>query len=178
MNHVMVDLETLDTTADAVILSLGAVRFDLDSDVVDDAAFYASISIESNLQRGRSISESTLLWWMKQSQAAQHVFFEPKTSLDSALVDFKEWFDGAKYVWSNGADFDLPMLAHAFKQCGMETPWAFYDSRCVRTYKNLPTAKSVPKPNTGVKHNALSDALNQAKHVQAIHARLKQESNQ
>ena len=49
MKDVMVDLETLATSADAVILSIGAVRFDLETGEIDDAGFYASISVESNL---------------------------------------------------------------------------------------------------------------------------------
>ncbi|NQW82286.1 MAG: 3'-5' exoribonuclease, partial [Polaromonas sp.] len=63
----MVDLETLGTVADAVILSIGAVKFDLDSDAIDDDGFYASISIESNQETGRRIQEDTLIWWMGQS---------------------------------------------------------------------------------------------------------------
>ena len=31
MNHLMIDLETLGTSADSVVLSVGAVKFDLDS---------------------------------------------------------------------------------------------------------------------------------------------------
>ena len=43
MKHIMIDLETLGTVADAAIMSIGAVRFDLDSDKIDDTGFYASI---------------------------------------------------------------------------------------------------------------------------------------
>jgi hypothetical protein len=84
-----------------------------------------------------------------------------------------DWIGTSDYeVWSNGADFDLPMLAHAYSQVQVETPWKFWNSRCVRTYKNLPGAKGAKFPATGVKHNALSDAVNQTKQVQAIFALL------
>jgi hypothetical protein len=175
MNNVMVDLETLGTVANSVIMSIGAVRFDLETDKIDDAAFYASISIDSNIRAGRQISEATLLWWLGQPTGAQMVFHEQKESLEGALESFTEWFGagaagaGKTNIWSNGADFDLPMLAHAYDTLGWETPWVFYNSRCVRTYKNLPAAKNVPKQEFGVKHNALHDAINQVKHVQAIH---------
>lgn len=43
MNHLMIDLETLGTSADAVILSVGAVKFDLESDKIDDEGFYLSL---------------------------------------------------------------------------------------------------------------------------------------
>lgn len=170
MKHVMIDLETLGTVASSVILSIGAVKFDLESDKMDDAGFYASVSIESNLDLGRRIQEDTLLWWFKQDAAAQQVFHDPKTTLSEALSDLRDWIGTDDYlIWSNGADFDIPMLAHAYSQIGMEVPWKFWNARCFRTYKNLPGAKDV-RVQTGVKHNALSDAVSQAQTLQAIHA--------
>ena len=173
LNHVSVDLETLGTVADAVILSIGAVRFDPDSNQIDDAGFYRSISIDSNLDHKRRIQEDTLIWWMKQPAAAQKVFHEPKEILETALCDFSDWLgDDKSFMWSNGADFDLPMLAHAYTQCGVEIPWKFWNSRCFRTYKNLPGAKNIRSEPTGVKHNALSDAYQQAQTVCAVHKAL------
>lgn len=173
MKHIMVDLETLGTTADAVILSIGAVKFDLESNKIDDAGFYASISVESNLDYQRRVSEDTLLWWFKQPAAAQQVFHEPKVALPAALADYSDWVGTDDYtMWSNGADFDLPMLAHAFVQQQMTVPWKYRNSRCFRTYKNLPGAKNIRVADAGVKHNALSDAVTQVKTLQAIHAAL------
>jgi DNA polymerase III epsilon subunit-like protein len=178
LDQVMVDLETLHTVASGVIMSIGAVRFDLNSEAIDNDGFYASISIQSNLDAGRQISEDTVIWWMQQSPAAQLVFTEKKTSLEDALVSFTEWFGTSKNaerqnIWSNGADFDLPMLAHAYHLYGMTVPWKFWNARCARTYKNLPVAATLPKPEPTVKHNAMSDALAQAKHMQAIQKAMK-----
>ncbi len=173
MKHIMIDLETLGTRADSVILSLGAVKFDLTSGKVDDEGFYASISIDSNLDLGRRIQEDTLLWWFKQDIAAQSVFHEDKTALNQALEDFSDWVGSDDYeVWSNGADFDIPMLAHAYAQIQMEAPWKFWASNCFRTYKKLPGAKAIAGtvPFAGVKHNALADAVHQAQVAQAIYA--------
>lgn len=178
MHDVMIDLETLGTTADAVILSIGAVKFDLNSDKIQDEAFYASVSVESNLNLKRRVSEDTLLWWMKQTSAAQAVFFEPKQTLETALEDLSDWIANDKCtVWSNGADFDLPMLAHAFTTVGIEIPWKFWNSRCVRTYKSLPVAKRTTMPDMiGTKHNAMADAYHQAQVVQAIQATMNNEA--
>lgn len=165
----MLDLETLGTVADAVICSIGAVKFDINSDALDDNGFYASVSIDSNLEAKRRIQEDTLIWWTKQSASAQTVFHEPKEHLRAALINLSDWVgDGDFEVWSNGADFDLPMLSHAFTQQGIETPWKFWNSRCFRTYKNLPHARQAKFVASGIKHNAMSDALNQARHLQAI----------
>lgn len=166
----MIDNETLGTTADSVILSIGAVPFDLATGKVADNGFYVSISIDSNLELGRHISEATLLWWLKQSTAAQQVFHEPKEHLRGALLQLSDWIGNRDYeVWSNGADFDIPMLAHAFAQVGLGVPWKFWNARCFRTFKNLPGASAVSLPTpTGIAHNALADAYNQAVAAVAI----------
>ena len=170
MNNVMIDLETLGTTADACILSIGAVRFELESDKIDDEGFYMSISVDSNLHMGRRIEEDTLKWWFKQTVEAQEVFYEPKHALATGLLELKRWFgDSKQKIWSNGADFDLPILAHAYSQMGLKTPWQFWNSSCFRTYKNLPGAKRLVLPAQGVKHNALVDALAQARSAQNIY---------
>lgn len=175
MRHIMVDIETLGTAADAVILSIGAVRFDLDSDKIGDEGFYASVSIESNLDWKRRIQEDTLLWWLKQTPASQNVFHEPKTTLDVALSDFSDWMADTPdaFVWSMGADFDLPMMAHAYRTMSMDVPWKFWNSRCARTYKTLPQAKSIKIARAGTHHNALDDAVYQAQLVQAIQQELR-----
>ena len=178
MNDVMVDLETLATTADAVILSIGAVRFDLDAGLVFDepeSVFYRGIAIDS--QPNRKISGDTLAWWMMQSEQARAVFVvDPQTSIFNALDDLVDWIDpqpgSMPTMWSNGADFDLPMLTHAFKQEGLDPPWKPYSGRCYRTYKNLPGARSVKVLRQGLHHNALDDAIFQAKHLCAIHRAL------
>ena len=170
-DSVMIDLETLGTIANATIMSIGAVKFDLNSDYIDDEGFYASISIDSNLLAGRTISEATILWWMDQSPAARAVFKEEKQPLEAALDSLSEWVGTEdRFIWSNGADFDLPMLAHAYEGFGWEPPWKFWNSRCVRTYRSLPAAKKLPKLING--HNALADAINQAVLVQSIQQRL------
>ena len=170
MKHIMLDNETLGTVADAAIMSIGAVKFDLDSDAIDDAGFYASVSIDSNLELKRRVQEDTLIWWMKQPVDAQGVFHESKQTLENALVELSDWIgDGDYCMWSNGADFDIPMLAHAYTQLRMEIPWKFWNNCCFRTYKNLPQARQVKFVASGIKHNALTDAVNQARHLQLIH---------
>ncbi len=169
----MIDLETLGTTADSVILSIGAVKFDLSSGEIEDKGFYRSVSIESNLDYKRRISESTMLWWFKQPATAQAVFHEPKETLATALAELSDWIGTEQFlVWSNGADFDIPMLSHAYTQMQVEIPWKFFNSRCYRTYKNLPGAKDIRLPPLGIKHHALSDAYQQAQTLVAVHKTL------
>lgn len=185
-DNVMIDMETLATTSDATILSIGAVKFDLWSDEIDDEGFYASITIKSNQDAGRVINPDTLAWWMKQSPEAQKVFTEPgKIELVDALGNLTDWMTDNKRaftVWSNGASFDIPMLEHAYSKFHAPAPWIFWRARCFRTYKNLPGAKNLRPENQGVAHNALDDAITQARTAQLIHKTLfpmaKKEANE
>ncbi|WP_025915471.1 3'-5' exonuclease [Herminiimonas sp. CN] len=172
---IMFDLETLGTRADAVILSIGAVKFNPDTGKIGDDAFYASVSIDSNTEAGRHISEDALLWWFKQSAEAQQVFREPKVVLGVALDDLAAWIDHEDYqVWSNGADFDIPMLAHAYSTHGLIVPWKFYNTNCYRTFKKLPFAKNAAKLTNALKHNALTDAIHQAQQLHEYYKTMKE----
>lgn len=175
---IMIDLETLGTTADAVIVSIGAVRFDINAApgtpfASADDCFY--IVCDRASQADRHISPDTQYWWGRQSPQAQAVFDQPSTDITLALVGLGAFIcatPGRPNVWSNGADFDLPMLAHAYRQYGVALPWAPYSGRCYRTYKNLPYARVATVPRLGQHHNALDDAIDQAQHLCAIHAAL------
>lgn len=167
--HIMLDLETLGTRADAAIISIGAVKFDPYSTEIGDDGFYASVSIDSNTQAGRHISEDTLNWWMGQSPEAQKVFKEPKITLASALDSLIEWIDHPDYIiWCNGANFDEPMITHALKTHDVEPPWKFWNVRCYRTISSMPAAKKAEKIERRVKHNALDDAIYQAQMLQSF----------
>lgn len=168
---VMIDLETLATCADAVIVSIGAVKFDRYNHI-DDKALYTAVAIGS--QPGRRMTTDTVAWWMQQSDEARSVFFDPdKHTLEEALAELCGWMDDPKYhVWSNGADFDIPIVIHAMEQLGIVPTWKFYNHRCFRTLKTLFPNVAKP-PFEGVKHNALADAAQQAKWAQAIFAEMR-----
>lgn len=166
----MLDLETLDTAATGVILAIGAVRFN--ETTLDDNAFYRIISLESNLAEQRTISASTLRWWMQQKPEAQAIFHSAAAvPLEQALNEYRQWMGKAwesTEVWGNGSDFDCAMLTNAYGAQG--APWSFYNTRCFRTVKSMPSAKKVLKPPNPLAHNALADAQAQAQHLQAIWA--------
>lgn len=121
-NHIMIDIETLDTVETAVILSIAAVRFDIvTGEVEDDLAFYQRIDIQGQLDVGRTISVDTLTWWMRQSDEARNeAFGHERSSLAMALNDLKGMFMSSNkvdehYVWANSPAFDLTILKHAFR---------------------------------------------------------------
>ena len=162
----MVDLETLSTRCNAAILSIGAVRFDLEGNL--GQLFYRIVDLDSNTSFQRHIDSKTMLWWMKQGKEAQDAVFQaPGTvSLDAGLKDFSSWLAGFEYgrIWCRGAAFDIPILESAYLAVGSSAPWPYYSVRCARTLED--TAPEVFKPpRRGVRHNALDDAVYQAECV-------------
>jgi len=167
-NHCMLDLETLDVKATGVIMSIGAVAFDPFSKGVG-STFYTVISIDDCVESGLTISKDTVNWWLKQSPEAQTVMTEAKASQNSlceALREFSLWWgkNNMKYLWGNGAAFDNAMLSYAYTCTEIKQPWLCWNDRCYRTMKDL--APEIKLVREGTFHNALDDAISQAKHMQ------------
>ena len=183
MNNIMLDLETLDSSPAAVVISIGAVAFDLVGELGE--RFYAELTDDTSTQQrvGRVISGATVSWWMRQNVMAKQVFSSPPPSgvlryatLD-ALTAFSSFVannggDDA-IMWGNGADFDNVILSSLYSDFEVPHPWKFYNNRCYRTMKNLGIGPLRPRTHAGTKHNALDDAMTQATHLQEIFACLR-----
>ena len=168
MLHAMIDLETLGTTADAVILSVAAVLFD-PYGVGKSAKLYHT-GIDINGQEGRRIDDSTLRWWFKQVDAARAQHIVNRVGIYHVMEELHTFLKPVEGgVWGNGADFDNAILNHAWKRtCAYDDPlYPYWQTRCFRTFTNLfdPTKKYQPHSND---HNALNDCLNQVKWMQRI----------
>jgi hypothetical protein len=167
--QVMVDLETLGNGSNAVIISIGAVEFDPDTDTLGNE-FYVLVDPQSCVDTGLKMDVGTVLWWMKQSDQARSAFNRKGYALAEALRLFSEWYPAGAPLWGNGATFDNVIMTNAYKACGMEQPWKFWDDRCYRTLKNLLPGISLDRK--GTHHNALDDAKTQALHANKLLAAL------
>ena len=159
---IMMDIETLSTSPDAVILSFGAVVFDPTSDTLGEQ-IDLRISIDDQNELGRDISESTLDWWSKQDEKIQEEAFSDDGRI--GLVEFsrelRKFFKGAEEVWSQGS-FDHAVLENLFKQMNEPAPWPYYAVRDSRTLFGVING-NIDRSNH---HSALGDAIAQAEAVQ------------
>lgn len=178
MKHLMIDLETMGTDADAVICSIGACFFDPTTGEVGDQ-YYTRIEWEDGVQTGRSTTINTQGFWAKQGkEVAKEIFdHENRATLEDTLDHFKGWvLDRSKsaIVWGNGATFDISMLENAYGG-GDFSPWKFWNIRDVRTICELADHKINKKsfPFVGAPHHALDDSLHQVKYVSAMYKFLK-----
>lgn len=167
MNRIMLDLETMASSVDGVIVSLGACFFN-EEEVGD--SLYLVLDRDEQLAKGRKVHESTMKWWADQHAEARKVFDAPQTPVKNALNCFQQWIDvyGTTpldvEMWGNGSDFDNALLADLYSMWGIAKPWSFRNNRCFRTLKNICVAygsHDLPQ-REGTHHNALDDAIYQA----------------
>lgn len=169
MTHVMLDLETMGTSSNAAIVAIGAVEFNPVTGELGDI-FYEIVDLNSSVENGGVIEADTVLWWLKQGDAARAQLHGPAECLISVLVRFAEWIPPGSFVWGNGAGFDNVVLANAYKAQKMSVPWDFRNDRCYRTMKAL--APNVKMQRTGTAHSAIGDAVSQANHLMEIYKEL------
>lgn len=168
--HLMVDLETLAITPDAVVLSLGAVHFNPRSNGIQDTLYF-KVDLDDQDRLGRTIDPNTLDWWSKQDPVIMEEAFSPndRISLSEALDQFHRFAWGCDAFWSHGAGFDIVILENIYRQLGKGIPWNYWQIRDTRTLFDLGADPDMPK---GEKHNALQDAIRQAIGVQNVFAKL------
>lgn len=172
---IMIDLETLDTTPTATILTIGAVKFDPFGDDINNPKcekLYLKVDLDSCDRIGLTVSPRTIEWWGQQDQAAQDEAFDPnnRIQIEDAFAQLYKFCWGAKRVWSHGAGFDVPICEHVYRTIGKAVPWQFWEVRCTRTLFDIGINPHRPPV---LKHHALEDAWNQAVGVQNVFNTLK-----
>lgn len=168
MTHVMIDLETLGTVYHAPVLSIGAIEFNPNTGELGKK-FYARIDIADAVKHGRA-SGDTIRWWLSQSDEARQELITARHSATHVFEKFDEYvraFGGDVKVWGNGATFDISILEFAFSRVLKKVaPWKFWNVRDCRTVKDLATGLvSFEVERIGTHHNALDDAIHQARWV-------------
>jgi len=183
---IMVDLETMGTESDTQVISIGAVRFRLDT--VDDVtsimdegrSFYARLDLEGQRDKGRTVSASTEEWWKNQSDEARAVFEETPEDTKLALKRFLKFCKGGKRIWGNGNMFDNTIVRSLCRDYGLKYPVDYWNDLDVRTLtrlwnllRNMVSKGKRPTINLGEEHNALDDARRQVLQCQLMFNELK-----
>lgn len=164
MVHVMTDTETWGKRPGCAIRSIGAVVFGPHNGLLG-ATFYVNITDQSCLDVGLHHDPETVKWWEDQGEEAKAAFKDDQVPLPEALKMFTNFFRtvGGRVHWAHGPDFDLVIMAEAYRVCGMEPPWKFWDGHSTRTLYMVAGVR--PDRSKGVHHHALNDAIVQAEAV-------------
>jgi hypothetical protein len=174
-SDIMIDLETLDTSPNCVILSIGAVSFNPKGmGVVEKLELRPTIEDQTELFN-RTIDDETIKWWAQQSPSAMEEAFneEGRMTFEECLAVLYKFCWNRRAVWSNGAGFDIVAVETGYRQLNMPIPWAYYNARDTRTLFDI-TGVSLKDKKYGTKttHKAVEDAEHQAIVVQDAYRKL------
>lgn len=172
---VMIDIETLDVSPKAVVLSVGMCKFyptDINRDPFDGRHF--KIDIDTQSGKNRVIDDSTISWWATQPKDIQEAAFsdDGRVSVEECAKEINKYLVGVNKIWANGPDFDLVILSSLFKDFDIHCNWKFWQYMDTRTIFQL-MPRDPRKDLTFAAHNALADAITQAICVQKSYAHFK-----
>lgn len=171
MRGVMIDIESMSTRPDALILSIGAVGFQLFSTgVVLADSFFRVLDVREQLALGRHVSEDTAKWWMAQSTDARMHWVKPpledvvsaSQALDELDVYLQINYGLSDGVWANGAHFDVVALETLCASVGRKVPWRYNIVRDARTiYKEFPGRNVTWELKDQTAHDPVADCVYQ-----------------
>lgn len=193
MKHFMVDIETLSTAVNAVVLSVGAVEFDPITGEIK-RRFYGELDLSE--QNQRHISSDTVQWWFKQSvdnpKSIDLLLKENKwkNGVEFVLHRFKEFIWGyANFladtrnrnegyekiaVWACDPDFDLAILANLYEEYNLPVPWKYSEPKSVRTVRTIAELHNIGLPRDNASHNALEDCIRQVAEIAELNRVIRQ----
>ena len=160
----MLDLETLSTDPNAVIVTIAAVRFSLSLNNNETEDFFVNINPLSSKSYGLHINKNTLDWWKNQKPDALKAWQHSQVDLSEAVTKFLEFTgDDDKYshYWANGMSFDEPILRTSIKVVGKKEPWKYWNFHDARTAYYLANFNTRDAPRVGNYHSALDDCKTQ-----------------
>ncbi len=168
--HAMIDIETLGTGADCVVLTVGAVKFDPWSSQEPHSGLLERLDVDDQVHMDRKISDATLQWWAKQDEHIRQEALgdENRISIIQFCKKLNKWLVGCDKIWCQGPQFDMVILEHLYEQFGHHKNWAYWQICDSRTIFNLMPRD--PRKNLdgdqADHHSALADAYVQAVAVQ------------
>lgn len=174
MRNLMVDIETAGRKTNAVILSIGAVKFDPLKCVLGDQ-FYYTIDSEDSKLWGATTSESTMVWWADQDAEVREEAWRGQFQFYETLKAFAEFCGNNARVWCNAPAFDHRILRGNYDLLGgmIQCPWHWGSARDMRTVLNFVASFGVRVnlERGGEHHHALDDAIFQARVLLAVYER-------
>ena len=171
--HATIDIETLGSFPDTVVLTIGGIKFDPHADDELHSEFYYRLDVDEQLENGRSVMDSTLDWWSKQDEAVREEALgeDNRIPVIEVLKDLNKWLVGVDKIWCQGPVFDISILENLYRQMKLHYNWSFWNIRDSRTLFGL-MDKDPRKEIDFAAHNALADAIVQSLCIQKVYKKL------
>lgn len=176
-HHVIIDLETFDTSPRAAIFAAGLVILSPELEVKVREEYILIDPFRTPIGDSRfasyKVTESTVDRWLSEDQEIAKQYLEDRGAYNS----IRDMLNDISYtirqcpkddflVYGYPSDFDIPILAHAYAKTRTQLPWKYHQSACLRTLKRLvyPSEEQLGKFD-GIKHTPLADAYHEAKEL-------------
>lgn len=173
MNRLMIDIETMSLYPDAAVVAIAAIVFDDNS--VAGPAFEEFIDPTDSPGH---IDDTTMAWWRQQK--AYPDVFKGRHTATFATNAFAAWLRmvlehyKVEEVWTNGTDFDLPILRNLFIETAVPWPISHKLYRDVRTLRKIAETFRLNIPEKEeASHRPLEDCIAQARIVIRILSELR-----
>ena len=176
----MLDIETLGTAIDSVVLQIAIVEFNIDDGkVISGKEFH--ISLNQQKQQGRVTYFDALRFWLKENPSLLKELIDASTpeflTIDSVKHEFLNYIKDANYnsglnynppisvnIWCRGSDFDFAIIRNLFGEdfINSNNLIKYNSGRDTRTVIDLaellyPGLVKPERPATLPKHNAMAD---------------------
>lgn len=178
--RICVDIETMSSAPDAAVIAIGACSFN-DSAILN--TFEILIDPADATLYG-SVSPLTMEWWGKQEPTIRQRMFSGTDTAEGACNRFSTWCKAqkAEEAWANSPCFDISILRNLYKQLKLDFPIHFREERCIRTIYALAKEHEIyygtAYATDRSAHDALSDAVTQARAVQICLNNLAKRNNE
>ena len=168
MQHLMIDIETLDTKPSSIVLSIGGCLFNSTPCGLNiGECIYLELDTKRQEEVGRTLSLDTVLFWSQQSPGLEQLKSQ-NNPIENSLEDLRHFIvrNQVTDVWSKPPHFDLVILESLFSDFGIDFPPKFRSWRDVNTVQLIRKGLHMPKIEfIGTQHHALDDAQHQARIV-------------
>lgn len=182
IKHIGFDIETLDITPRAVVLSIACCAFsfeeqDVGYEFYKETGLYIKLNVVEQIKAKRTVGKATVEWWKMQSPDAIAVTkpSDMDIGVEEALRRITEYIRNSEYdwktsyIWTRGLNFDIPIIEDLFRTSNTfgdkDLPYNTWMTRDIRTYIDVLTGSTNGKytlvdskpPKSVVTHSALDD---------------------
>lgn len=179
----VLDLETLATTPDAVVLQIGYAIVDLDRLEFRAVRGISLDPMDQMLNKGREVDPETLEWWNTQPLHAKdsvlsngytravlgrddyqldvtgHVLESIPVRVDArdACRELAAAYEAhnCSQIWAGPPHFDLSIIQSLFRCYRVDLPWKHSQIWCLRTFRMV---IGFPRNESELPHDATADA--------------------
>ena len=169
--HIIIDCETLSTKRNASVVDIAAIAIDFNG--------RPSQEFQTFIRRGEQVEaghlfhtdEETIDWHNRHDPEFLPLCENNGVSFQEAMASLNDWILAQElgvelHFWSQGKDFDFPILENMLDAAGLKAPWKYSRLHCLRDLVFLNPGSRL-KGSGPVAHKALLDARHEAE--QLIH---------